>query len=43
VLDIIVGLYFFRKEEQRTVSYFLWIAGMVTPLLLMVALLVMVL
>jgi Bacterial PH domain len=41
VLDIIVGLYFFRKEEQRTVSYFLWIAGMVTPLLLMVALLVM--
>jgi hypothetical protein len=42
VLDVVLGLYYFRKPEQRFVSYFLWIAAMVTPVLLLIALLIMV-
>jgi hypothetical protein len=42
VLDVVLGLYYFRKPEQRHVSYFLWIAGMVMPVLLLIALLLMV-
>jgi hypothetical protein len=42
VLDVVLGLYYFRKPEHRSVSYFLWIAAMVTPVLLLVALLIMV-
>lgn len=43
VLDVVLGLYFFRTPAQRRVAYFLWLAGMVTPFLLLIALLLMVL
>lgn len=42
VLDIILGLYLYRKESQRIVAYFLWGAAVITPLLLILALLIMV-
>ena len=42
VLDVILGFNFFHKEDQRKVSYLLWAAGAVTPLLLIVALIIMV-
>jgi hypothetical protein len=42
VLDVVLGLYFFQKPAERKVSYFLWVAGGITPLLLIIALVIMV-
>jgi hypothetical protein len=42
VLDTILGFYLYRKDSQQIVAYFLWGAGVITPLLLILALLIMV-
>lgn len=42
ILDVVVGFYFFRSKERRIAAYFLWVAGAVTPFLLIIALLLMV-
>lgn len=42
VLNVVVGLFFFRHEDQRPVSYAIWAAAIITPLLLIVATLVIV-
>jgi hypothetical protein len=41
VLNIVVGLFFYRHEDQRPVSYTVWSAAVITPILLIVALLLM--
>lgn len=43
IVDVLVGLYLFRKPENQMVSYILWTAGAVTPVLLLIALFIMVL
>lgn len=42
VLNVIVGLFFFRHEEQQPVSFAIWAAAVLTPLLLIAATLVIV-
>ena len=42
VINLITGLYFHRRLETRTSSHFLWAAGSVTTLLLLLAVLLMV-
>lgn len=42
IADLILGLFLFRDESQRPVSYLLWVAGVITPLLLIIAVIVMV-
>jgi len=39
VFDTIAGLYFFRNENRRPVSYVLWSASALTPLLLLIPIL----
>jgi hypothetical protein len=41
-VDILLGLYLFRKAEYHRTAYALWIAGVVTPFLLLIALILMV-
>ncbi len=38
VVDLLGGLFFYRQPEGKTVAYLLWGAGIVTPVLLLVAL-----
>lgn len=42
VVNVITGLYFIHENKQYKVAYLLWAAGVITPLLLIAALLVMV-
>ncbi len=42
VLNLALGLYFYRHEAQRPVAYVLWSTAMLTPLLLTVAILIIV-
>jgi hypothetical protein len=37
IVDLIGGLYFFRNPPGQPIAYLLWTAGMITPLLLLVA------
>lgn len=37
LLDLIAGLFLYRRVETRAVSYLVWAAGILTPLLLLVA------
>jgi hypothetical protein len=37
LIDLLGGLFFYRKAEERLVAYLLWISGVLTPLLLMVS------
>jgi hypothetical protein len=37
LLSLVGGTYFFRKPESRSVSYVLWLGGLITPLLLTIA------
>jgi hypothetical protein len=37
LLSLVGGTYFFRKSESRSVSYVLWMGGLVTPFLLFIA------
>ncbi|GAP15642.1 protein containg bacterial PH domain [Longilinea arvoryzae] len=37
VADLILGLFFYRNDPQRPVAYLLWVAGVLTPLLLIFA------
>ncbi len=37
VTDLAFGLFFYRYEDTQPISYLLWIAGIVTPLLLIAA------
>jgi len=39
VLDLITGLFLYRRNETRVISYFVWAAGILTPLLLLIAVL----
>ncbi len=39
ILNLVVGLYFYRHEPQRPVAYVLWTTAMLTPLLLTAAIL----
>ncbi len=39
VLDLIAGLFLYRRNETRMISYFVWAAGILTPLLLLIAVL----
>lgn len=43
VLDLIAGLFLYRRNETRVISYFVWAAGILTPLLLLVAVLLSIL
>ncbi len=38
LIDFVMGLFFFRKESSRMIAYFLWGASILTPVLLLVAL-----
>jgi len=42
VMNLAVGLYFYRHDSQRPISYVLWAAAVLTPLLLIIAILVIV-
>jgi len=42
LMDFSVGLYFFRRDKQRPASYLLWVGGVVTPLLLIIAVIVLI-
>lgn len=42
VADLVTGVYFYRKDSQRPVSYLLWLASVLTPFLLIIAVIVMV-
>lgn len=42
VMNVAVGLYFFRHESQRPISYVLWAAAILTPFLLIISTLVIV-
>ncbi|MCC6147089.1 MAG: hypothetical protein IT308_05925 [Anaerolineaceae bacterium] len=35
--DLILGLYFYQRQAQRPAAYLLWISGIITPLLLIAA------
>jgi hypothetical protein len=37
LMDLLGGLYFFRRPDQKAVAYLLWTGGVVTPLLMMAA------
>ncbi len=37
VADLFSGMFFFRKDEARNVAYLMWLGGILTPLLLMTA------
>jgi len=41
VLNLILGLFFFRKEETFQISYLLWIGGVFTPFLLLISMIVL--
>ena len=41
LIDIISGLFFFRRKETQPISYFVWIAGVVTAALLILAVIVL--
>ena len=43
VINIIAGFFFYRRGETRPVSYFVWSAGILTPLLLFVSVLLVIL
>jgi hypothetical protein len=40
--DLVTGVYCYRKDSQRPVSYLFWRASVLTPLLLIIAVIVMV-
>jgi hypothetical protein len=40
LIDLVSGLYFYRNPKQRSASYLLWSASIITPLLLFVPLLI---
>lgn len=42
LVDLLVGLYFYRWDDQRGVSYLLWLSSPITPLLLMIAVLILI-
>ena len=42
VLNVVVGLFFYHRGEQRLIPYTIWAASMLTPFLLLIALLVIV-
>jgi hypothetical protein len=42
LMDFSIGLYFFRRDKQRPASYLLWAGGVVTPLLLIIAVIVLI-
>ena len=42
VMDVVVGLFFYRIDVQRPVSYAIWTAAVLTPFLLTIALLIIV-
>lgn len=42
VANLFAGLYFYRSDSQRPVSYLLWVSSVLTPLLLIVAVIVIV-
>lgn len=35
ITDLVMGLFFFRKEEARITAYLLWVGGIITPALLL--------
>ncbi|HWQ04034.1 MAG TPA: PH domain-containing protein [Longilinea sp.] len=41
-INLIAGLYFFRSDTRRPVSYLLWLSSVLTPLLLVIAVIRMV-
>jgi len=41
VMNIILGLFFFRREEYYQISYLLWAGGVITPILLIAAMLIL--
>ena len=43
IADVVLGFYFFHEEDQHYVSFLLWSGAVLTPVLLMIALLIMVL
>jgi len=38
--DVLLGLYFYRKTNRNPAAYLLWISGIVTPILLIIAVLI---
>lgn len=41
VLNIILGLFFFRRIDYYQISYMLWVGGIITPLLLLASIIVL--
>lgn len=38
ILCLLMGMYYFRRETSRPITYLLWITGVITPLLLLISL-----
>jgi hypothetical protein len=38
VIDVLVGMFFYRREQQRLVAYLMWVCSILMPLLLLVGL-----
>jgi hypothetical protein len=37
VVDLVAGLFFYRRPARRLVAYLVWAAGVLAPILLLVA------
>jgi len=37
ISDVVIGLFFFRKDDARTIAFLLWTGGVITPLLLLIS------
>lgn len=37
IIDLIVGAFFYRQQNHRPASYLLWVGGVITPILLAIA------
>ena len=42
ILNVVVGLFFFRQQQQKPAAYTIWAVGVITPLLLIIAALIIV-
>ena len=40
ITDLVIGLFFFRKEDAKLTAYLLWLGGVITPLLLLLSVII---
>ncbi|PKN83945.1 MAG: hypothetical protein CVU46_15535, partial [Chloroflexi bacterium HGW-Chloroflexi-8] len=37
ITDLVIGFFFFRREEAKLTAYLLWLGGIITPCLLLIS------